>query len=648
MLPNRTIAFSRSSWEDRAALVEDGAVVEIEIERRDAGLRPGDVYAGRLRRVVSGLDAAFVDLGDERPAYLPLPASERTRLGALPRGRTLLVQVVKAPLGGKGARVSAAPVLSSQSWVLNTGSKGVAISRKIADAAERDRLRGIGARFSDAGYGWIARTAAAGRSEVSLAHEASVLLERWRELESAAATIVPPQRLQPELDLPFRWLRDRLDVPGTRIVVDGAELGAELGRRMEGAGTRASVDVEAGPDSGGAFAALGIDRALREAVSRIVRLPSGGHVTIDRTEALTVVDVDTGRSVGTRDLENTILATNLEAARAIARQIRLRNMGGIVVIDFIDMAVASNRERVSSELRAGFATDPLPWFLVGFGATFNADLGGGLDLKPGIRSLNGVASILTTVDQESKALFSPDVGAFVKGNELSSALENWTFGFTWRYRYQLDLQIPLTILLSGIPLKLDFKSTLLYTPETYTLGTAYHFGSDGVIAFDLAYNRYSNFKSPSLVIDTDIDIPILPLELKSGPAIDPNFSDTWTPRIGADYRVYVGESLDVWLRGGYSFDPSPAPKQTRTTNFVDGDKHIFGIGTGFTAKSLFGTDVSKSNPTFNLTFQTQLLSKTRAVKDADVPAVNPGQPVVTGEGVVYYLGAAISADTSVP
>lgn len=299
-------------------------------------------------------------------------------------------------------------------------------------------------------------------------------------------------------------------------------------------------------------------------------------------------------------------------------------------------------------MHAGFATDPLPWFLVGFGATFNADLGGSLDLKPGIRSLNGVASILTTVDQESKSLFSPDVGAFVKGSELTSSLEDWTFGFTWRYRYQLDLQIPLTILLSGIPLKLDFTSTLLYTPETYTLGAAYHFGDDGVIAFDLAYNRYSNFKSPSLVIDTDIDIPILPLELKSGPAIDPDFSDTWTPRIGADYRVYAGESLDVWLRGGYAFEPTPAPAQTRTTNFVDGDKHILGIGTGLTAKTLFGADVSKANPTFNLTFQTQLLSKTRAVKDADVPPSNPGQPVITGEGVVYYLGAAISADTSVP
>ena len=302
-------------------------------------------------------------------------------------------------------------------------------------------------------------------------------------------------------------------------------------------------------------------------------------------------------------------------------------------------------------MHAAFASDPLPWLLLGFGASFNADLGGGLDLKPGIRSLNGVSSILTTVDQESKSLFSPDAGAFVKGGELTSGLDGWTFGFTWRYRYQVDLQIPLTILLSGIPLKLDFTSTLLYTPETYTLGAAYHFGNhgeDGVVALDLAYNRYSRFESPSLVIDTDIDIPILPLELKSGPAIDPRFHDTFTPRVGADYRVFDGDSLEVWLRGGYAFDPSPAPQQTRTTNFLDGDKHIFGIGTGLAAKQLFGTDVSKSKPTFNLTFQTQLLSKVSAVKNADVPEQNPGWPDVRGHGTVYYLGAAISADTSVP
>ncbi len=302
-------------------------------------------------------------------------------------------------------------------------------------------------------------------------------------------------------------------------------------------------------------------------------------------------------------------------------------------------------------MHAAFASDPLPWLLLGFGASFNADLGGGLDLKPGIRSLNGVSSILTTVDQESKSLFSPDAGAFVKGGELTSALDGWTFGFTWRYRYQVDLQIPLTILLSGIPLKLDFTSTLLYTPETYTLGAAYHFGDkgeDGVLAFDLAYNRYSKFESPSLVIDTDIDIPILPLELKSGPAIDPRFHDTFTPRVGADFRVFEGESLDVWLRGGYAFDPSPAPEQTRTTNFLDGDKHILGIGTGLSAKQLFGTDVSKSKPTFNLTFQTQILGKVSALKSADVPEQNPGFPEVHGHGIVYYLGAAISADTGAP
>jgi len=299
-------------------------------------------------------------------------------------------------------------------------------------------------------------------------------------------------------------------------------------------------------------------------------------------------------------------------------------------------------------MHGAFATDPLPWLLVGFGATLNADLGGSLDLKPGIRSLNGVASILTTVDQESKSIFAPDAGLFIKGNELTPSLEAWTFGFTWRYPFKLDLQIPLTILLSGIPLKLDFTSKLLYTPETYTVGAAYHFGPDGVLAFDLAWNRYANFQSPSLVIDTKIDIPILPLELKSGPAIDPNFHDTITPRLGADYRVFEGDALDVWLRGGYAFDPTPAPRQNHTTNFVDGNKHILGIGTGLSAKNLFGMDLSKSKPTLNLTFQTQLESKVSAQKNPDVPPQNPGSPTVTGSGAVYYFGVAISADTGSP
>ncbi|MBK7972521.1 MAG: ribonuclease E/G [Deltaproteobacteria bacterium] len=244
--------------------------------------------------------------------------------------------------------------------MLATGSTGISISRRISDASERERLRAIGARLGSDDRAWIARTAAAGRDESELERDARGLLERWREVEALGSQVVPPRRLLAELDLPFRWLRDRLDGPGTRIVVGDLVLGGELERWLASAGLRAGVElvVDQGPD--GPFASCGADRALREAVSRVVRLPSGGHVTIDPTEALTAVDVDTGRSVGSRNLEQTILSTNLEAARTIARQIRLRNLGGIVVIDFIDMTVAANRERVLNELRMAFASDPSP------------------------------------------------------------------------------------------------------------------------------------------------------------------------------------------------------------------------------------------------------------------------------------------------
>lgn len=360
MPPSRTIAIARSAWEDRVVLAEDGTVVEIEIERRGSGLRPGDIYAGRLRRVVNGLDAAFVDLGDERPAYLALTTSERARLGALTKGRALVVQVVKAPLGGKGARLSSRPVLTSACWVLNTGGSGVAVSRRITEQAERERLRSLGARLATSGHGWVARTASAGRSDATLEHEGSQLLARWREIEAVASRVAPPVRLLTELDLPFRWLRDRLDAVGTHVTIAGTDLAEEVDQWLTAEGPRESAILEVDSDPGRVMTAIGADRALREALARVVRLPSGGHLTIDPTEALTAVDVDTGRSAGARNLEQTILATNLEAARAIARQLRLRNVGGIVVIDFIDMATVAHRERVLNELRAAVAADPAP------------------------------------------------------------------------------------------------------------------------------------------------------------------------------------------------------------------------------------------------------------------------------------------------
>ncbi len=356
----RTVVISRSTWEDRVALLEDERVVEIEIERRGAPTRPGDVYVARLRRIVPGLDAAFLDLGADRPAYLPLPASERALLGALRRGQSLLVQVVKAPLGGKGARLSARPILSTRHWVLSAGGRGTAISRKIVDPAQRERLRAVAEAVALDDAALIVRTSAVEQSTEALVGEARRLVEQWRALERLAATVSPPARVRHELELPLRWVRDRLEGVPTRIVVDDAELAAQIHAFAPPGDADVSPVCTIEVITADAFQRHGVEHALDDALARSVRLPSGGHVTFDATRALTAVDVDTGRFVGTRGLSETIVATNLEAAHEIARQLRLRNIGGIVVVDFIDMQRASDRERVLDTLRAASARDPAP------------------------------------------------------------------------------------------------------------------------------------------------------------------------------------------------------------------------------------------------------------------------------------------------
>ncbi len=356
----RTLAVSRSAWEDRVALLEDGRVVEIEIERRGAETRPGDVYVARLRRIVPGLDAAFLDLGSERPAYLPLPANERATLGALRRGQSLLVQIVKAPLAGKGARLSARPVLTTRHWVLNAGGRGTAISRKIVDAATRERLRAVADEVAVADAALVVRTSAVEATSAALVDEAQRLLEYWRSLVQLASSVSPPSRIHAEPELPMRWLRDRLGQSPSRVVVNDAAVAAELRALLPGSAEGEATPLAIETTDADPFSALDVDEALRAALARSVRLPSGGHVTFDATRALTAIDVDTGRFVGTRGLGETIVTTNLEAAGEIARQLRLRNLGGIVVIDFIDMRAPADRARVLDVLRDACARDPAP------------------------------------------------------------------------------------------------------------------------------------------------------------------------------------------------------------------------------------------------------------------------------------------------
>lgn len=295
-------------------------------------------------------------------------------------------------------------------------------------------------------------------------------------------------------------------------------------------------------------------------------------------------------------------------------------------------------------MHVALATDALPWLLMGAGATFSTDMGGSLDLKPGIRGVGGSDAILTTVDQEVQPIISPDLGLMLRPGLLSETFDGLTAGFTWRYPFYIDLAIPVSILLGTIPLQLDFTSKFIYTPAQYTLGLAYRFDNSLLLALDLSYKVWSDFKIPTLEIETNIEIPLLPLELLPGHNDPPNFKDTINLSAGGEYRVFEGESLDVLLRAGYSFEPTPVPEQSEWSNFLDGDKHIFSTGFALALKEIFGVDLRKANPALNLAFSYQLHSETNHVKDSDVNEINPGYPEISGEGALYFIGSAITLE----
>jgi long-chain fatty acid transport protein len=283
---------------------------------------------------------------------------------------------------------------------------------------------------------------------------------------------------------------------------------------------------------------------------------------------------------------------------------------------------------------------------VGAGIAFTADVGGSLDLKPGVRGMLGTQVIMGTVDQDAQTMLSGSAGLFVDIGKFLSAVEGLTFAFVWRDRYYVDLNIPVTIMLGTIPLKLDFSSNLIYTPQMYTLGLAYRILPDLLVSADIVYNRWVDFLSPSLEIHTDIKLPVIPLELLPGKVEDPNFSDTVTARFGAEYRVLETSWSDLILRGGYAYDPSPVPEQTGWSNWLDGNKHIFSVGVGLGLKRLFGKDFGKTRPEFQSVFQYQYIAPTHHTKTADIPKfyINPGYPTIEGEGDVYFFGVAIAVE----
>ena len=365
--------------ETRAAILESGVLQELHIERTSRRGLVSNLYKGRVSRVLPGMQAAFVEIGLERTAFLhaaDIAHSSATDTlvnsapASLPQvedirrlvncGDDILVQVIKDPIGTKGARLTTFVALPSRYLVYMPRGMGVGVSARIEDEPERTRLKSMLSELTvadPAGGGYIVRTAAQGATSENLREDMSYLAKLWEHVRKRAAQAPAGSVVHEDLPLTLRVLRDELARGVTRVLVDSPR---EHERMREFAAAfmpqgAPGIELYSGPRP--IFDLSGIEEEIAKALDRKVPLKSGGHLVIDQTEAMTTIDVNTGAYVGHRNLEETIFRTNLEAAVSIARQLRLRNLGGIIIIDFIDMRDEPHRRAVLSALERALAGD---------------------------------------------------------------------------------------------------------------------------------------------------------------------------------------------------------------------------------------------------------------------------------------------------
>lgn len=383
----REILINVGHGETRAAILEDRRLVEIHIEREAHQSVAGNIYKGRVENVLPGMQAAFVNVGLERNAFLYLADAplyvdardqdgypetieempRRTRVSKLHEGQEILVQVVKDPIGTKGARVVTHPTLPGRYLVLAPFTEYVGISRRIADEAERNRLKAIARRIRPKGMGLIVRTVAEGRDEAELEADLRFLVKVWERVLQKARRASAPALLYRDHDLIYRLVRDVFTEDLSRVVIDSRpeyHKIIELAESLAGLSIRSRVQLYQGERP--LFEEYGIEPELERALDRRVWLDCGGYLVIDHTEAFTAIDVNTGRYIGTTSLADTVLRTNLEAAVEIARQIRLRDLGGIILIDFIDMDRKEDQEQVLARLVAELQKDRTRTHVLGF------------------------------------------------------------------------------------------------------------------------------------------------------------------------------------------------------------------------------------------------------------------------------------------
>lgn len=363
----RELLVNCTPQETRVAVIENGLVQELHIERASRRGLVGNIYRGQVVRVLPGMQSAFVEIGLSRTAFLhvsdvcPRPANGETvpieRL--LREGEQITVQIVKDPIGTKGARLSQELSLAGRFLVfLPYGEPGeIGISQKIEEERDRDALRArLQALLPAQPTGsYIVRTNALEASDEALAADLHYLHQLWREITQSAGSCRAPALLYRELDLALRAVRDLADRHTTAIVVDSRENAQRMIQFAQHYAPHLVPLITLYRGERPLFTRYQVEEEIERALSRRVELKSGGYLIFDQTEALTTIDVNTGAFVGARNFDETILKTNLEAAQTIARQLRLRNLGGIILVDFIDMVVPEHRERVLEAFRQALA-----------------------------------------------------------------------------------------------------------------------------------------------------------------------------------------------------------------------------------------------------------------------------------------------------
>lgn len=365
--------------ETRVALLESGVLQEVIIQRADRHGLAGNVYLGRVVRVLPGMQAAFVEIGLERTAFLHQKDICRPTLSKgdkavedgeaeivpiqqlVTEGQSLLVQVLKDPMGTKGARLTTRISIPSRYLVLLPDGEGAGVSVKIEDEDERSRLKTVIESLIEKhgfGHGYIVRTAGEGRVADELLADMQFLDKLWTSVTAQVEGAKPPCLIHGDLPLAMRILRDLIGTQVDKVRIDSSEDARQVEAFARVFVPEMADRIEHYDDEGPIFDLYSVEDELQKALNRKVMLKSGGYLIIDQTEAMVIVDVNTGGFVGHRTQEETILKTNLEAAQSLVRQLRLRNLGGIIIIDFIDMQSQEHREMVLAALDKALQRDP--------------------------------------------------------------------------------------------------------------------------------------------------------------------------------------------------------------------------------------------------------------------------------------------------